>query len=227
MPLTYFIQKLLDSITRKEFLLLIGILSMFVIFAPTVFLLEIFNDSGKGFMNMLTIYLIGRYFATYGFPKFIISRNLIIIPLLTLLIFGLNEILSWLGYSQIFGRDNNLLIIILAISIFYTALEHPVHYNAYINRIATYVMPIYIIHMNLKYFVCYHFKTYTSLPILLQIINSIVILFILSIFVEYLRSIIFSRWFEKLNNTLNRFIHYYLFKHYRLLNDVDIKKAII
>ena len=147
MALADYIQRLLDILSRKELLGLVVILSLFTIVSPTLFVLEIFNDSGKGFMNMLTVYIIGRYIRRYGFPGLIRKYGNIMIPMLTIVIWLFNETVNrYNGINSLFCRDNNLLIVILAISIFYSFISALPRQSHNINAIAQYVFPIYLAH---------------------------------------------------------------------------------
>lgn len=83
-----YIEKILCILTQHQMKLLILYLCVFVIFSPSLFIIEIFNDSGKGFMNMLTTYLIGRYLCKYGFPRFLTNNSKPLIPILTFIIWG-------------------------------------------------------------------------------------------------------------------------------------------
>ena len=56
-----YIDKMISQITKRQFMALIVVLGMFFVVAPSLLMLEIMHDSGKGVMNMLLVYLIGRY----------------------------------------------------------------------------------------------------------------------------------------------------------------------
>lgn len=65
--LSPYINKGIESLSQKQFVRVLMILIIFFYIAPTILFLQIMNDSGKGIINMLTVYLIGRYLAMYGF----------------------------------------------------------------------------------------------------------------------------------------------------------------
>lgn len=147
LALSAYIQKLLNLLSYKELLGLIIILSIFTIISPTLLVIEIFNDSGKGFMNMLTVYIIGRYIRLYGFPRLINKYSRIIIPTLTISIWLFNETINnYFGINSLFCRDNNILIIILAVSIFSSFISALPRQSSNINTFAQYVFPIYLAH---------------------------------------------------------------------------------
>lgn len=210
MALSGYIQRLLDTLTRREFKHLIAILALFVIIAPTMFMLEIFKDSGKGFMNMLTAYLIGRYVSKYGFPDFIRKWHKLLIPGLTLVIFVLNEVMYKVGFPGLFARDNNLLIVALAISMFYYAISRRSANSRFINKFAGYVLPVYIVHLILLAPMCYYLSNHVDVHPLLMVVISISLLFIVSILIEGLRRSVLTRFFALVNNRLNAMVSKYV-----------------
>ena len=182
MALAGFIQRALDGLTQNGYKKLILVLSVFVILSPTLFFMEIFNDSGKGFMNMLTIYIIGRYIARFGLPSSITRYAKILIPVVITLIWLLDECFS----QNIFCRDNSLLIVILAVLVFHYIVQKPTKYSEVINYLATFVFSIYLIHCIFLNDLVMLMKQ-TDYPYMVQIWSSVLILMIVSIMVEFLR----------------------------------------
>ena len=199
MLLSGYIEKTLHNLTKKQMKLLILYLCIFVIFSPSLFLLEIFNDSGKGFMNMLTTYLIGRYIYIYGWPHHIANHYKILIPTLTILIWGLNEILSLLNLQPYFCRDNNVLILILALSIFYWVINMKPLMNYTLNQLSSYVFPIYIIHTIFLPIICKQLYN-TQIPYIFQFIIGCISLFFISIFIDYLRILLFGKTLKRIES---------------------------
>lgn len=184
MALADYIQKMLDSLSHNDFLKLIVILSLFMILSPSLFHIEIFRDSGKGFMNMLTIYVIGRYLGKYGFPPLFVKLSKVLIPLIVFIIWFLIEITG----KYDFCRDNNILITILAISIFQQFVHLTPKHNTLINMFAKFVFPIYLVHYIFLKVVAYFIQS-TDVPYILQIWISIFIVLIVSVIVEFLRRV--------------------------------------
>lgn len=199
MLVSNYIEKLLDLISKEQFKLLILSLSLFVVIAPSLFLVEIFKDSGKGFVNMLLVYLVGRYFAKYDFPIFIKRYKAIVIFLCVITIWLLNEILNSIGMPSLFARDNNILIIILSISIFYTFLSLPEKNNIIMITLSKYVLPLYILHLMFFREICsviydrIHIEAITQIPI------SIICVIVISLFVEFLRRKVLIKAFESVD----------------------------
>lgn len=210
MALSGYIQRLLDTLTRREFKHLIAILALFVIIAPTMFMLEIFKDSGKGFMNMLTAYLIGRYISKYGFPDFIRRWHKALIPGITLVIYVLNEVMYKVGFPGLFARDNNLLIVALAVSVFYFVIHKPAGTSSFINRLAVFVLPVYIIHIILLKQACQYMTAYVNLHPLIIVAVIIPLLFILSILIDWFRRSTLDNVFDILNECLKAVCNKYM-----------------
>lgn len=91
------------------------------VFAPTILFFEIQNDTGKGIINVTLAYLIGQYLKTYGLPENMKRHSWDILSGSLAGIFILNSLLTAMSGNIIlrFARDNNLLIIIASIMIFY------------------------------------------------------------------------------------------------------------
>lgn len=74
-----YIDKLIKKLSREELkkLLLISLLIFSIM--PTVFYFEIVPDNGKGLVQMLMVYMIGRYIRLYGSRKISPKKALLII----------------------------------------------------------------------------------------------------------------------------------------------------
>lgn len=211
MALSNYIEKMLNALSREEHKTLILVLTLFVIISPTLFIFEIFNDSGKGFMNMLTMYIIGRYVARYDFPQLIHKYSKLLVPLMTFVIWMGNELIDrYTGNRGHLCRDNNVLIVISAVCIFYLFISTADRHNETINKFAKYVFPIYLVHGIFIEDVSIYLQT-TGIPYILQIFASIVILTLLSITVEAIRKLVldwaFSRVAEIESKCIERLCH--------------------
>lgn len=112
------------------------------VFAPTILFFEIQNDTGKGIINVTLAYLIGQYLKTYGLPENMKRHSREILSGSLACIFILNSLLTAMSGNIIlrFARDNNLLIIIASIMIFYQFTRW--HFSSrIINYLAGYVLP--------------------------------------------------------------------------------------
>ena len=150
--LSPFIESLVHAITRRQFLWLIGVLALFFVVAPTLLKFEITSDSGKGVVNMMTVYLIGRYMALYGLPRWTVGlRGAVLLAVVVVMVTVFDFILSvYTGtLFQLFARDNSIFMLLGAIALFCCAAQLKPCSIPWINQLAGYVFPIYVIHVSL------------------------------------------------------------------------------
>ncbi|WP_099467020.1 acyltransferase family protein [Konateibacter massiliensis] len=120
---------------------------LFILFSifPTMFYFEIMQDYGKGVVNVILIYLIGRVIAMY-FDNIKMPGKWFL-GIITGIHFGLDltiyEITN--GIHNIFSRDNNVLVIVASIWLFYY-FKSKNFYIKSVNIAATYVFPILVFH---------------------------------------------------------------------------------
>ena len=86
-----YLNRLVKTLSKKEFEGIICIWALFFVVAPTIFFFEILNDGGKGIINMTLAYLIGQYLSVYGFPKIIKERSSILLVGVLIITFALNS----------------------------------------------------------------------------------------------------------------------------------------
>lgn len=221
MALSGYIQKFIECLSRKEFLLLISILSLFVILSPTLFILEIFKDYGKGFVNMLTAYLIGRYISQYGFPEFVVRHNKVLVFLLAMSIFLLNECLYLIGLPGLFARDNNILILFLALSVFCFVIHLPYSYNKFINIMSGYNLSIYMVHLIFLEMSTDTIRRMLDVPPLIHVVVAIISLYTISVIIEYIRTALLGRMFQHINENVESSAVSIVQKYLRTANVYD------
>lgn len=158
--LSPYIERLIVQLSRRQFQQLIALLLLFFVVAPTFVILEIMRDSGKGVMNMLTVYLIGRYMALYGLPtrlKRVATGGMLTLVLLLVAAVGF-AVSSLTGTTyQPLARDNSIFMLAGAVITFCLVVQMKPRTVGWVNHLATYVFPIYIIHQSL-------FKGYAYIP---------------------------------------------------------------
>lgn len=145
--LSSFINKSLDSMSKKEHLLLVLVLLFFFFFAATLFpKYPILKGSGKDIVHMTTVYIIGRYFKKYGFPNILFHHSKKIL----LLVLGVAYMLTMFqGYVKIqfaLFRDASCFMLIAAVTLFYL-FATKTYYKSWINNVASYAFPVYLIHV--------------------------------------------------------------------------------
>lgn len=148
----------ISNINKQDFKKLLLLLLFFFWIAPTIVIFhEIMEDGGKGLVNMIVLYLIGRYIIIYGFPQFIKKHAIKIIIVCITLIFLLNTgITIFLNTINMrFCRDNSIFILLESISIFY--LFTKCHFcSKVVNYLAGFAFPLYLIN-SISLNTYYHF----------------------------------------------------------------------
>lgn len=56
-----YVNRMLETLSRREYQSLLCIVLYYFYVAPTMLMIEIMEDSGKGLVNLLIVYMIGRY----------------------------------------------------------------------------------------------------------------------------------------------------------------------
>jgi len=195
--LATFIDDLISHLTKPQFRLLLAILILFFYLAPTCLFFDITRDSGKGIANMLTLYLIGRYLSKYGYPndmrKIRIEWALVISVVVAISI----NLAVTLYTGELFGmmsRDNSVLTLTGAISVLGMVLKINPRSVNWINVLAGYVFPIYVIHY--AFLPHYIFMPYTdTLSMYLMVWFNAVYLSVISIILEYVRRLLLAKPF--------------------------------
>lgn len=144
-----YIEKLISVITQQQFRRLIVIMLLFFVIAPSFLMLEIMRDSGKGVMNMLTVYLLGRYCSIYGLPKRlsgVSGGGVLFIVIMVITVMDLAVTLKAGTLFQMLARDNCILILLGAITVFTIVMKLKPHTMGWLNHLASYVFPVYVIH---------------------------------------------------------------------------------
>lgn len=150
--LSPFINEITEKLTKERFFALI--VTMLVIFSgiTTFFFFDITQDGGKGIVNMILLYLIGRYLRMYHEDHaFSTGRLLVVFAGTSLVNFALNGGL-YLATGTVqnrFARDNTLFTIAEAVCIF--LVFRNLHFeNRLINRIAGMVPAVFIMEWTLR-----------------------------------------------------------------------------
>ena len=114
-----YINKFIDTLKKEEFKKIIGLsLLIFSVF-PTIFYFEIMQDSGKGLIQMILLYMIGRYIRLYRNEPSNNSKN--ILCFFALWILNAISMLYPINIGPVthtFCRDNSITNIAIAILLF-------------------------------------------------------------------------------------------------------------
>jgi hypothetical protein len=145
--LSPFLNAIPEKLDQKSFERLLILLLVIFSFIPTFFYYEITKDGGRGIVNFLLAYLIGRYIRLYINDIYTKKRLGFIILLIILFTFGL-EILQWSIFAGnkglIFSRDLSVFMILLAIS-FFLFFRQLNFQSKFVNYISKSVLSVYIL----------------------------------------------------------------------------------
>lgn len=192
-----YIEKMLNQIPKNQFQFLIGTLLLFFTFAPSFLMIEIMHDSGKGIMNMLTVYLIGRYMAFYGLPKKLSGQSGRIILLISITTIAMIDFIVEFkleSHFQMLSRDNSLLILLGSTTVFTMVMQIRPRTVIWINTLANYVFPIYVI-QGVLYKHALVPEEMSSILYVMVWLNSIAITLI-ALFMEFLRRLLLNKLFD-------------------------------
>lgn len=137
-----YLQKMIEYLKKEEFQkLLLLMLVLFSLF-PTLFYFELIPDNGKGLVQMIMVYLMGRYIRLYRDVKFPKKAWLLFIALW--IANGISHELP----IQIGGnyhhlcKDNSITNLAMAVILFYMFKEIKIQ-SSFINKAAGYVFAVF------------------------------------------------------------------------------------
>lgn len=139
-----YVEKFIRSIEKKEFEVLLGMLLIIFSIFPTVGYFEVVPDNGKGLVQMLMIYMVGRYIRIYRDNLKISCTKLWIVLLLCWLVNGIShEIPIQIGgiYHHL-CKDNSITNIVIAIILFYM-FKNINFISGIINKMAVQVFAVF------------------------------------------------------------------------------------
>lgn len=189
-----YINQIPIKLSKKGFQsLLLLLIAIFYIF-PTFFYFEILKDNGKGPVNMLIVYLIGRYICLH---KSLINRSksilcFIISSFFAFLLNLATSIIRGCSFAP-FARDNSIFMLTGAVSLF-LIFNGIVFSSNFINKCCKNIFAVYISESILRNIIntCFPLTFLDGKPYMLVTLLSLSILcFIVLTFIEYLRKVIF------------------------------------
>lgn len=149
--LSGYIEKLIERLSREEFkrLLLLCIFLFSVL--PTLFYFEIIPDNGKGLVQMLMVYMIGKYIKRYGNKEVMISRTaLLTIGVALWILNGVSHELpiEFGGIYHHLCKDNSVTNLAIAIIIF-LIFEKSSFQSRLINKVSSYIFAVFALNNSL------------------------------------------------------------------------------
>lgn len=162
--LSPFLNEFLEKIDKQTFRRLL--VTMLIIFSgiTTFCFFDITQDGGKGIVNMILLYFVGRYIRMYK-DDVTYKRSKLIgaYALITTICIVLNGALYVVTdtVQNRFARDNSLFTIAEAVCVF--LIFKDIHLkNRFINRVATHVPAVFIMEWTLRGIITYYMFDYLA-----------------------------------------------------------------
>lgn len=202
-----YINKLIHSIDKKQFKILLVILTIFFYIWPTFWTNITVKDSGYGILNFITLYLIGAYIKMYCNKFESLSKSIATYLVCTIVT------MTFSFYSNKAFRYNSIFNLISAVAVFEIFKAIKIKNNTIINTLASFTFSTYIIHENSFIRVSLYrtiFKTvdyYESNYFILNLIITALGIFVICVVIEWIRRLIMEKYIdskiEKINYKIN------------------------
>jgi peptidoglycan/LPS O-acetylase OafA/YrhL len=182
--------------TKKQYQTLLIINIIFFYIWPTFFTNTTVRDNGYGIINFINLFLIGAYIKT--FVKTDISKKktlfIFIASVAITTVFSFVASRAW-RYSSVFNLISSIALFLLFKSI-------KIKNNKFINNLATYTFSTYIIHENIflskiLYRTVFNSDKYWNNNLMiLNLMISVLGIFIICIIIENIRKLLFKKIFD-------------------------------
>jgi len=190
-----YLNKMISGINQDSYKWLLAIGLFFFYFWPSFYSKVTVHDNGYGIINFVYLYLVGAYISKYHKENKQVVKPLIIYVVCTLVVtvFSLKFGRAW-DYCFIFNLFGS-------IAIFQAFRSINIKQNKFINYLATYTFAIYLIDVNgffnkLLYRTLFHSDRYwNSNVMILNLIISVIGIYVICIILELLRRLVFGRLF--------------------------------
>lgn len=209
--LSPWLNEALDRMTKRQLEgLLLTMLCLFSIF-PTFLYFEIMLDGGKGLVNMMLVYILGRYIRKYG--NFEIEKKKAVLVFLILLLLSYISSLYLFtigGIHHSFIKDNSIVNIGMAVMLLYLCKDVKWHCG-WLNRISSHIFGIYILNVPvMEVLHTYVLKTdesrvYTNyFPLWMAL--EVGLTFLVCLLCDVLRQLLFGRAEERLVGLIEKMV---------------------
>ncbi len=138
-----YIQKFIEILDKKEFRKLLFTLLFLFSILPTLFYFELIPDNGKGLMQMIMVYMIGRYIKMYcdkPIGNYLSKKWAYILFLILWIVNGISHKfpIQIGGIYHHLCKDNSITNLVMAIILFCIFKEFTIQ-SKLINKISTYI----------------------------------------------------------------------------------------
>lgn len=206
-----FIERMLLALGEEQHRKMIDVLLFLFYVIPTFLYFQLLNDNGKGIVNLLIVYIIGRYIGLYKKGFSLKAENLCWAYIIdAIIIIGLNGATSFFtkGISTIWSRDCSFFILCAAIILFYLFSKMDFK-SKVINCLAKNVLAAYVFSPYIQHILYHHIdiskydkKYYVGIWVLGMAIG----IFLLCAIVESARRFLFRKIEDKVVSILESWI---------------------
>ena len=146
--LSSYIQKFIDMLKREEMKRFLLLLLFLFSVLPTCFYFELIPDNGKGLVQMIMIYMIGRYIRRYQDIRLPKWAGLVFFGLWIVNGVSYEMPLQLGGVSHHLCKDNSMTNIVMAIILFYLFKEMKLE-SKIVNKAAGHVFAVFALNYSL------------------------------------------------------------------------------
>lgn len=212
--LSPFINKLLEVLTRRRFLLLMGVVFLVWCFLP---LISTVNADGMDIFILIFFYLVGAYLRIYpdnfffkgknGLWAFLIGYGLFMLSIIVLNFVGSKIV--FLNHPMYFTTKHSVISILFAIGLF-SLFVNMDFTNKFVNTVASATFGVYIIHNNgyMRGIIYEQIFTVSSVPsslkLILYFIGISTIIFVVCVCVDLARKYLLEKPISKLYDKITK-----------------------
>ena len=211
--LSGYIQKFIDHLSREEFRRVLLLLVILFSVLPTLFYFELIPDNGKGLVQMIMIYMIGRYIRSY-YDKPIRKPRVIQKCAVLFVVLWIINGLSHEFPIQIGGiyhhlcKDNSITNIVMAIILFIFFKEVKFQ-SRLINKAAAYIFAVFalnnsFVNVVMKLLGKYGFQSPNGVMGFLILAGTVFLIMLLCILVGIVREAILGKADQKIGEIVSK-----------------------
>ncbi len=207
-----YIEKLITGLSREAFRkLLLMMLVVFSVF-PTVFYFEVIPDNGKGLVQMIMVYMIGRYIRLYADIDLPRAKSCILFAALWLVNGVSHEMPVQIGgiYHHL-CKDNSITNLVMAVLLFYLFKGLRFRCTA-VNRAASYVFAVFALNNSLvtialeALYVRSGFRSPDGIPGFAALCGIVLAIFLVCLLAGFVRDLLLGRLERRLGEGVSQLV---------------------
>lgn len=203
-----YIQKFIDHLSQKEFEKFLILLLVLFSVIPTIFYFELIPDNGKGIVNTIMIYMMGRYIRMYRDVKLPKKAGLLFLGLW--LVNGISHELP-IQIGDIYHhwcKDNSITNMALTVLAFYMFKELKIQ-SKIINKMATCVFAVFALNgaavsLVMEWVLQSNFKSPGGIPGFLILMGIVFLMWITLLLIGWLRELLLGRLDQRIGEFAER-----------------------